>query len=374
MYFSFSSEIVFLHKLFQPFFQTQLWMFLMPWLLIAVETYTDLILVVQPFIKFHQQELPHPLSLDWQIQMVWAFDSNGDFYLAEYSAGTINKYDSSGTLIIAIPVGGIASGLIKDFDSDAMIFTNVVNNSVNKLNTDGTITELIIGAPLNAPVGLAFDSTGNLFVANFTGNQIYKLDGTLEYVATVPDGGATGGNAAVGFIVYAGGNLYATNFGGHQIYKVNPLAVDDFSLYAGDLQGGDDGPITAANFDYPNGIIYNASENAFYVSEYSANGNIRKISDAVLGVTNNIENATIYIGPNPTSDILNISGTLNFTSNEMKLMVYNNLGQLLIEKSIPVKDETINHQISVGQLAKGLYHIKLQASTGTILSESFIKN
>ncbi|RMA58978.1 T9SS type A sorting domain-containing protein [Ulvibacter antarcticus] len=302
-----------------------------------------------------------------------AFDSNGDFYLAEYSAGTINKYDSSGTLITSFTVGGIASGLIKDFDTDAMIFTNVVNNSVNRLNIDGTITELFQGTPMDAPVGLAFDSTGNLFVANFTGNKIYRLDGTPQYVATVPDGGATGGTDAVGFIAYAEGNLYATNFGGHQIYKVNPAAVDDVSLYAGDQQGNDDGPLADATFDFPNGIIYNSSQNAIYVSEYSSSGNVRKISDAVLGVANNSNNINLIVAPNPTTEILTISGTLNIETSELALFVYNSLGQLLIEKTIEVQNEMINQEIPVAKLATGLYHIRIQASNGTIFSESFIK-
>jgi sugar lactone lactonase YvrE len=302
-----------------------------------------------------------------------AFDSNGDFFLAEYSAGTINKYDGSGTLITSYTVGGIASGLIRDFDSDAMIFTNVSNNSVNRLNTDGTITELFQGAPLNAPVGLAFDSMGNLYVSNFTGNEIYRLDATPVYVATVPNGGASGGNAAIGFITYAGGNLYATNFGGHQLYKVNPFGVDDVELYAGDGQGDDDGPLGDATFDFPNGIIYNPSQNAFYISEYSGEGNIRKISDVMLGVEDYSKVVEIKLRPVPTSDVLQIVSEFNFPVSELELLVYNTVGQLVIKKQISVHNSELNERLGVGHLASGQYHIQLGTRSGIVFSESFIK-
>lgn len=301
-----------------------------------------------------------------------AFDSNGDFYLAEYSAGTINKYDSSGTLITNYSVGGIASGLIKDFDSDAIVFTNVVTNSVNRLETDGTITELFQGTPLNAPVGLAFDLTGNLYVANFVGNEIYKLTSTPEYVATVPDGGATGGNAAVGFIAFAGGYLYATNFGGHQIYKVNPLVIDDVTLYAGDTQGSNNGSIATATFDFPNGIIYNASQNAFYVSEFSGNGNIRRIDDAVLSIDDVIK-LNFRFAPNPAKDLIIIEGSNLSLNGQLQLHVYNNSGQLIYEDKIETQSELLTYSMSITKFATGLYHLKLSDSHKQLFSESFIK-
>lgn len=302
-----------------------------------------------------------------------AFDSNGAFYLAEYSAGTINKYDEFGnqdaTFIVGTP-----SGLIKDFNSDAMIYTNVANNSVNRLETDGSITELFQGAPLNAPVGLAFDETGNLFVSNFTGNEIYRLGGTPVYIATVPDGGASGGNAAIGFIAYASGKLYATNFGGHQIYAVNPLGTDDVILYAGDDEGDDDGAIGDATFSYPNGIVFNASENALYVSEFSGQGNIRKISDATtLSVSDYNNDIDLSLFPNPATDHFILKGTSEVPLGQIIITIYDILGKPVEHMTTNIIQTQWEVSVPISQLPAGMYLIQCASDRRWIYTKSLIK-
>lgn len=303
-----------------------------------------------------------------------AFDSNGNFYLAEYSAGTINKYDSTGSLITSY-AAGVPSGLIKDFDTDAMIFTNVANNSVNRLNTDGSITTLYQGAPLNAPVGLTFDTGGSLYVSNFTGNEIYRLGGTAVYIATVPDGGASSGNAAIGFIAYAGGKLYATNFGGHQIYEVNPLAIDDVILYAGDDEGNNDGPIEDATFSFPNGILFNASENALYISEYSGQGNIRKISDATtLSVGENYSNLNLELYPNPTNNRFILKGNNKVPLGQIDILIYDIVGKVVLSVTENVLETQWELAVDISHLDAGMYMMYLMSEERLNMAKHLIKN
>lgn len=206
-----------------------------------------------------------------------AFDSQGALFVVEYSASKIHKYAPDGTLIESFNVtDGVASNLIKAHDSDAMIFTNVVDHSINKLETDGTITKLFTGAPLDVPVGLTYDNNGKLYIGNYLNREIYQLknNGTVKYIATIPDSGTN--FPYLGFISYANNLLWATNYGEHKIYTVKPHKLDDVAVFSGSTIGTMDGDISEATYTYPAGIVYNPNEEALYVSQYF-NGSVRKI-------------------------------------------------------------------------------------------------
>jgi len=208
-----------------------------------------------------------------------AFDSDDNLFIVDYGAGTIYKYDINGNQLDSFYVGGYPSGLIKDHASDTMIYTNVVDSSVNKLLSDGTIIVLHQGAPLRVPVGLAFDRSGKLYVGNYVGREIYQLPGigkAPKYVATVPDSGTNFPYLA--FIAYANGRLFGTVYGEHKIYKIHPNKIDHVEVYAGSSYGNADGDISGATFAYPAGMVANRQGSLLYVSEFSGLGNIRKIT------------------------------------------------------------------------------------------------
>lgn len=303
-----------------------------------------------------------------------AFDANGNFYLCEYSAGTINKYTSDGALIETFIVDGVPSGMIKDFDTDAMIFTNVVNNSVNRLEIDGTITELIQDEVLNAPVGLTFDDAGILYIGNFVGRQIYRFTTELEYVATVPDNGAMSGFDALGFITWANGMIYGTNFGGHQVYRINPNAVDDVVLLVGSEQGDTDGPLESATLNNPNGIIYNATEDALYVSEYSGMGNIRVINDFILNAPDVSSEIAFSMYPNPVTDFVYILNRDHVLLEDPLLCVYDLEGRLIESLEITAQHSSENSKLDLSSLAAGVYLVTLRNENRLLLSEKLIKN
>lgn len=303
-----------------------------------------------------------------------ALDSEQNLYVAEYSNNSIHKYNSAGDLLETFAVSGFPSGLIKDFDSDDMIFTIVTNNSVNRLATDGTITEIAQGAPLMAPVGLAFDEAGSLFIGNFTGRKIHKWQGdSLSYIATVPATGATS-NPALGFITYGNGSLWGTSFGGHKIYEINPTAVDEVVLFAGAIAGNIDGPVAEASFSFPNGIIYKSSENTLYVSEFSGIGNIRKIDFIPLGTNESqLPVLAINVYPNPVVDQLSISSTfteLPFTSVTISIM--DNLGRKIYEKEESIARGHFNAMIDVAELGAGNYKVVGTTKNGMVFSKSFV--
>lgn len=304
-----------------------------------------------------------------------AFDSTGNLFVIEYSAGSIHKYNNSGTLLNTYAVGAFPSGLKKDFSSDAMIFTLTGNNSVNKLETDGTIIELFHGAPLNAPVGLAFDDSGTLYIGNYVGREIYQLNGAaVNLVATVPDGGVPP-NAYLGFITYGNGKLWGTVMGAGNIYSINPNAVDDVTLFAGtSVTGNTDGPVVTATFAFPNGIIYNSVENALYVSEFSGIGNIRKISDIPLHVDQFVQpEISMSISPNPSSEFITLTSNSSFlNATQVNITIYDVTGKQI--SSLEQENNTkLEIKIDISEFQAGHYFLKFVSSNGYEIYKRFIR-
>ncbi|WP_191859070.1 NHL repeat-containing protein [Hanstruepera ponticola] len=118
-----------------------------------------------------------------------AFDSKGHIYVVEHSKSQIVKYDEDGVVLNTFKVtDGYPLHIIKSFDSDAMIFTNVTDNSINKLSEHGKITKLYKGYPLDVPVGLTYNAKGLLHVSNYKEKKVFSFkDYKLQYITTLPE-------------------------------------------------------------------------------------------------------------------------------------------------------------------------------------------
>ena len=80
------------------------------------------------------------------------------------------------------------------------------------------------------------------------------------------------------------------------------------------------------------------------------------------------------IYPNPANDFLELVFADDAESNFKKISIYNNLGQLLLEKEIPPGDKKIN--ISTSDLAEGVYSLRLaqgrKSDNVTTVSKRFV--
>ncbi|MBW1297645.1 T9SS type A sorting domain-containing protein [Aquimarina litoralis] len=300
-----------------------------------------------------------------------AFDRQGNLFIAEFSASMIHKYDKEGNLIQSFPVDGIPSGMIQSRFRNSIIYTDVRNNGINELLSDGTVKVLYKGEPLNAPVGLAFDRRGALYIGNFNDRKIYKLNPRseeLEYIATVPDSGTD--FPFLGFITYANGSLFGTVYGEHKIYEINPREIDDVSIFAGSSNGAMDGDITKATFSYPAGIVANRTGTALYVSELSGIGNIRKISKKPYFPYRSF---ALEILRNPVKDILNLKITSK-NEGSINIMIYSLLkGDLIFESQEFIEKGAFKTQINLEGFRKGGYILKVEKN-GDKRSKIFIKN
>ncbi|MEL6812230.1 MAG: T9SS type A sorting domain-containing protein [Bacteroidota bacterium] len=302
-----------------------------------------------------------------------AIDSSGNVFVVEYSAGMIHKYNSSGGLLESYAVGSFPSGLEKSPSSDDLYFTLVSNNSVNILSPDGTITQLFQGAPLDVPVGLAFDDEENLYVGNYIGGQIHRVSlNNAVYLATVPtDGG--GGSPFLAFIGYANSKLYGTIYGAHKIYEIGITTNDDVTLFAGSSQGSDDGPIANATFDNPGGIAFNPTENALYISEFSGDGNIRKIEDMPLSVAEQSVAVKIDLSPNPAEEFVTIKVDPSLGLEIERVALYDSTGSILKTVYRMAQGPRFQLWVDVREIPAGFYLLEVLNSNSETVSVSFIK-
>ncbi|HTM50992.1 MAG TPA: hypothetical protein VL285_19985 [Bryobacteraceae bacterium] len=137
-------------------------------------------------------------------------------------------------------------------------------------------------AALHQPEGIALDAAGNLYIADFRNNRVRRVNtaGTITTVAgngqaaSTGDGGpatAAALNAPVGVALDARGNLYISERFGNRVRMVN--ATGTISTFAGNGQPastGDGGVAASASLNQPAGMDFDAQGN-FYVAELFGN-------------------------------------------------------------------------------------------------------
>lgn len=84
---------------------------------------------------------------------------------------------------------------------------------------------------------------------------------------------------------------------------------------------------------------------------------------SVPTITNNTNNVSLY--PNPGHSVVTISG--NVTSASVDVQVINQLGQVMLTKHITTAGGHIEEQLSVADLPKGIYYVKLLGTGQSVL-------
>jgi len=142
-------------------------------------------------------------------------------------------------------------------------------------------------ARLNSPHALAFDSQGNLYIADTLNHSIRRVDrsGVITTVAGTGEPGNSGDrgpgtaarlNSPAGVAIGFGDTLYIADTGNNRIRK---LAADGtISPYAGTGEpryAGDGGPATSAPLNNPQGLAFD-DEGSLYIAD-TFNNRVRKV-------------------------------------------------------------------------------------------------
>jgi len=247
-----------------------------------------------------------------------------DFFGNLYIAGTYFAFriDPNGYffLLPIVPYGSFTpSGLAVDRSGNVYVSDRYGYPRVWKMDSSQNVTVfagtgyygstgdggLATQATLENPQALATDAVGNVYISTDSGVRKVDTSGIISTVLTPPQ------NYFPGYIAVdsAGANLYVS-YNGNSVYRDKNGTV---SLVAGVSHSGDGGPATSAQFDYPQGMLLDASGNVLIGD---VDGSVRKVDQQGI-----ISSAiTPVIDPNTGFP----------TPNSVRSVAYDSVGNLVI--------------------------------------------
>ncbi len=286
------------------------------------------------------------------------FDNEGNLLVPNAGAGRIDKVSPNGDVSALISIKTPHAVLV---DNEGNIYVaHYPSNDISKVDTSGNITTFWAGNGLNGPIGLNIDKKGNFYVGNFNDGRIFKRtpSGEITQIGDIP--------GWMGFMTIAGDAIYATAYQRHQIYKV-PLDGSGQSIFAGTGQAGsDDGDVSEATFNAPNGIVATSTGDTLYISDFETrslriitgvSGNVTSVDDK-SELPDHFRLEQNY--PNPFNPSTTISFSLTKQEN-VKLTIYNTMGELvetLANKHFQAGNHTL--EFNANDLTSGVYFYTLK--------------
>jgi uncharacterized protein (TIGR03437 family) len=207
-------------------------------------------------------------------------------------------------------------GMVVDSAGNLYI-ADAANARVRKVSPAGIITTIAgTGQPgfsgdngpagsaqLDQPYGVALDSSGNLYIADF-GNQRVRRVATGGTITTVAGNGQTGSNGDGGpatsaqmlsprnLAIDPAGDIYVSEFVGHSVRRI---ATDGtITTFAGTgVAGfsGDTGPAVDAQLAFPAGLALDPAGNLYIVD--TGNFSIRKVQAGTITTVCNLSNFNV---------------------------------------------------------------------------------
>ncbi len=187
--------------------------------------------------------------------------------------------DSAGSLYIADTINNrirkVSSGVI----------TTVAGNGTAGFSGDNIPAT---SAEFGSPSGLAVDSVGNLYIAD--GDRIRKVsNGVITTVVGNGTSGLSGDNgpaisaelgSASGVAVDSAGNLYIADYANFRIRRVSNGVIATIAGSGTTSFSGDNGPAASAQLYDPAGVAADSAGNLYIADSF--NNRVRRVSNGVI--------------------------------------------------------------------------------------------
>ena len=204
-----------------------------------------------------------------------AVDSAGDLYIADTDNNRIRK---------------VSAGVI----------STVAGNGVRGYGGDSGPA---INAELDYPEGLVVDPSGNLYFTDSENNCVRKVSGGV--ITTVVGNGSVGFsgdngpaasaelNTPFGLALDSAGDLYIADFLNYRVRKVSNGVITTVAGNGTQGYSGDGGPATSAQLGGPEGIAVDAAGNLYFTDE----GHVRKVSNGVISTVASLNAIAVAVDP-----------------------------------------------------------------------------
>ena len=171
-----------------------------------------------------------------------------------YKKGLLSKsYESLKAISVNSPQYDSAKLLIEKIEKrqDELNLEKKMNAHQSLINSEGKAQAIALGE-FSAPSGVAIDNGGNVFVASFLENRIYKIS-TFGKKESLPKSNLIQG--PIGLAIDKENNIYVANYSANNIIKIT--------------QEGS--PSIFADVQKPYCLIYDNNLNRLYVTEQDTN-------------------------------------------------------------------------------------------------------
>jgi len=292
-----------------------------------------------------------------------AIDSIGNVYVSDVGNARVRKIDING------------------------IITTVAGKGIQGFSGDLGQAD---SAEISSPIGLCIDASGNLYIADWNNKRIRKVSITTGIINTVAGIGigTYNGDSILATSAYIdpfgiafddSGNLFVADRGSNRIRKIDTggyiytiagTGIADFS--------GDGGLAQTATINHPQKVAFDLCNNLFIADDF--NRRVRKITyDSTCNYSNPVDTTdtttsvryiiaqnSFSIYPNPAKEQLMVAGG----SNNKDVMILNTMGQVMIEQTYHSYDANVN----LSGLKTGLYYISVKdKKSGKTVRMKFLK-